>query len=90
MNQLKNMIPDIYDGDLQKWRAWKEDAEDYMDTANAGMRKLLKEVEAEDATTLVADTAIHRGRGVYGKVRSSGKGKKGKRQGPVVDEASSW
>ena len=43
----KNLLPDTFKGELNKWKQWKEDVEDYMDTVNKGMKIFLAEVIKE-------------------------------------------
>ena len=43
----KQMIPDEYEGQLEGWRAWKEDMLRLFDKKNRGMRRFLEEVEKE-------------------------------------------
>ena len=45
---MKNMVPKVLGEKQEEWWIWKEDMEDYMDTTNPGIKKLLKEVAKED------------------------------------------
>ena len=42
----KNMVPSVFSDKIEEWRQWQEDVEDFMDTANPGMKALLQEINA--------------------------------------------
>ena len=40
----KSTIPRAYDGNLEEWRAWRDDSADFLDTKNVGMAQLLADI----------------------------------------------
>ena len=47
---MKDVTPEEFDGKLEKWRQWKDDMVDYVDTVKKGLGDVLKEAEKEIAT----------------------------------------
>ena len=47
----KNRIPKTFDDEYSQWRQWREDVEDYVDTARGGMKKFLKKIVKMDGIT---------------------------------------
>ena len=44
---VKSLVPKTFSNKEEDWRRWQDDASDYFDNINPGMRELLKEVELE-------------------------------------------
>ena len=61
----KNLVPDTLDNDYKQWRGWKEDIEDFMDTANPGLKKFLKVLERK--TEMVTKQYLKEVEDTYGK-----------------------
>ena len=40
----KNTIPKTFEGELDQWRAWRDDVADFLDTRNVGMLKFLQAI----------------------------------------------
>ena len=60
----KILVPEAYRGDLSKWKQWKEDIEDYLDTVNKGMKSFLREVE--QVPGVVTTDFVNRRTHIYG------------------------
>ena len=44
---VKNLVPKTFSNKEEDWRRWQDDASDYFDNINPGMRELLKDIELE-------------------------------------------
>ena len=40
----KSMVPNIFNGEVDGWRIWRDDVSDFLDTRNSGMQRLLEEI----------------------------------------------
>ena len=40
----KSMVPNIFNGEVDGWRIWRDDVSDFLDTRNSGMQRLPQRV----------------------------------------------
>ena len=40
----KSMVPNVFNGEVDGWRIWRDDVSDFLDTRNSGMQRLLEEI----------------------------------------------
>ena len=63
----KSLVPKVFSNKEEDWRRWQDDAMDYFDSINPGMKELLKEIEVE--TVPVDDDWIKKAQHHDSKVR---------------------
>ena len=61
----KSTIPRAYDGNLEEWRAWRDDFADFFDTKNVGMAQLLADI-AKKRDVPVDSSTLAKWAGVLG------------------------
>ena len=61
----KSTIPRAYDGNLEEWRAWRDDFADFLDTKNVGKAQLLADI-AKKKDIPVCSSTLAKWAGVLG------------------------